>query len=69
MTWQVVLLTLSSNFDLYMKQMNNGKERDADDWAALFKAADLGFKLQSIRVPPGAKLAVIEAVWDGESHA
>ena len=51
-----------------MKQLMNAKERDADDWAALFDAADSGYKLQSISMPPGSKLAVVVAIWEGESH-
>ena len=61
-------LMCNSNFDLTVKQMVNGKERDAEGWAALFKAADARFRLQSIRLPIGARLAIIEVAWDGESQ-
>lgn len=42
--------------------MLNAKERDAEGWNALIQAADPCFKLKSINMPPGAKLAVIEIV-------
>ena len=58
-----------SNYDLIMKELNNGKERDAEEWAALFQVADPGFKFRRIKYPEGAKLAVIEAVWEGASDA
>ena len=52
-----------------MKQLLNAKERDAEDWAALFKAADSGFRLQRIQMPKESKLAMVEVIWEGESHA
>ena len=61
-------LTCNSNFDLAVKKMVNDKERDAEGWAVLFKAADARFRLQSIRLPIGTRLAIIEVVWDGESQ-
>jgi len=48
--------------------MLNAKERDAESWISLIHAADPGFKLRSIDMPLGAKLAVIEIVWVGESY-
>ena len=56
------------NFDLIVKQMVNGKERDAEGWVALFHAADSRFRLKDFRLPAGSKLAVIEAIWDGETQ-
>lgn len=49
-----------------MKQILNGKERDADDWSELFRNADSRFKINSIKRPPGSMLAIIEAVWEGK---
>ena len=63
------LLTSYRNFDISMKELLNAKERDAEAWAALFEAADPRYKLKSISVPTGAKLAIIEAVWEGESYS
>lgn len=48
-----------------MLAVHNSKERDADDWAALFKAADPGFDLVGIVSPPGFRQSVIEVVWRG----
>ena len=63
------MLTKNSNFDLSMKQLLNAKERDAEDWASLFKAADPGFRLQRIQMPKESKLAIVEVIWEGESYA
>ena len=60
---------LCSNFDLSMKQLMNAKEREMDEWTALFAAADPGFKLKSVEVPEGSKLAVLQIVWEGDSYA
>ena len=57
------------NFDLSMKQLLNAKERAAEDWIALFAAADPRFKLKGMRVPDGSQLAIIEVVWEGTSEA
>ena len=46
-----------------MKAKFNSKERDADDWAALFKAADPRFKVRRVSCSPGSILSIIEAVW------
>ena len=49
-----------------MKAIQNAKERDAEDWASLFQAADPRFKLEEISKPPGATLSIIPASWTGE---
>ncbi|KAF2113610.1 hypothetical protein BDV96DRAFT_601098 [Lophiotrema nucula] len=54
-------------FDLGMKAIQNAKERDAEDWAHLFQAADPRFKLHEIIKPPEATLSIICASWAGES--
>jgi len=50
-----------------MQQMQNGKERDAQEWAELFRAAHKDFALIGVRLPIGSKLAIIEASWQGEN--
>jgi hypothetical protein len=55
------------NLDFAVKLMVNAKERDAEEFASLIQTASPNFKLTSIKLPPRAKLAVIEVVWDGES--
>ena len=62
------LLTCNSNMDIAMKQMTNAKERDFDDWMNLFGMADPRFRVQSPREPAGAKLAIIEAAWEGDTQ-
>ncbi|KAH8676553.1 putative O-methyltransferase [Tricladium varicosporioides] len=56
-------------FDLAMKQMTNGKERDVEDWIRLFKSADERFVFESVKVPEGSKLAIIEFSWAGDKDA
>lgn len=46
-----------------MKEIQNGKERDADDWAAVFHMADARFVLKEIRQPEGSDLALIVVEW------
>lgn len=50
-----------------MKIFTNAKERDASQWAALFKKADVRFHFQGVKLPPGAKCAIIEAKWVPEA--
>ena len=51
--------------DLAMKEIQNGKERDADDWEQVFKATDSRFHFQGVQQPPQSTLALISAVWEG----
>ncbi|KAH6675785.1 putative O-methyltransferase [Halenospora varia] len=53
-------------FDLAMKQMANGKERDVQDWIQLFKSADERFVFEGVKMPEGSKLAIIEFSWTGD---
>ena len=46
-----------------MKEIQNARERSAEDWAGLFKAAHPGLELQSIKRPPRSDLAIIVAQW------
>ena len=46
-----------------MKQFFNSKERDAEEWKALFAAADPRFQIRRITCSPGSVLSVIEAIW------
>lgn len=47
-----------------MWEIQNGKEREVGDWAALFQAADSRLKLASTIQPQDSKLGIIEAIWD-----
>ncbi|KAL5115578.1 hypothetical protein ACEQ8H_006554 [Pleosporales sp. CAS-2024a] len=49
--------------DLVMKCFTNAKERDYQEWAALFAMADPGFKFLGVRTPMGSKASFIEAEW------
>ena len=48
---------------MVMKSFSNARERDSMEWAALFSKADPRFAFQGIHLLPGAKAAVIEAIW------
>ena len=48
-----------------MKEIQNAKERDAEDWTRLFKMADCRFLLREIREPEGSDLAIVVAEWVG----
>ena len=47
-----------------MLQLQNAKERDADDWIQLFLDTDPRFKVLVIKQPQFSKLGIIEAIWD-----
>ncbi|KAK8102241.1 hypothetical protein PG984_015387 [Apiospora sp. TS-2023a] len=49
--------------DLNMTATFNGLERTADDWNALFQAADPRFVLQKIIQPKGSALSLIDVRW------
>ena len=50
-----------------MKELQNAKERTADDWAQLFYDSNQGFILQEIIQPTRSDLAMIVASWEGET--
>jgi hypothetical protein len=56
-------MVINRGFDLSMMEFHNSKERDADDWVALFSDADPRFKVLSIRRPARSNLGIIEIVW------
>jgi hypothetical protein len=53
----------SRGLDMVMKCFTNAKERDFDEWAALFAMADPRFKFLGVRTPVGSKASFIEAEW------
>ncbi|KAK4185143.1 O-methyltransferase-domain-containing protein [Podospora australis] len=52
--------------DLIVKITVNAREREADDWIALFARADSRYKVNRIWRPKGSVLALVEAEWMGE---
>ena len=50
-------------FDLSMKALLNGQERDADDWAQLFKEADPRFNFTGVTQDARSRWALMEAIW------
>lgn len=57
--------SLGRAFDLSMKEIQNAKERDADDWKQLFENADPRLKFCGAKKPPLSTLAIMEAIWEG----
>ncbi|PYI05539.1 O-methyltransferase [Aspergillus sclerotiicarbonarius CBS 121057] len=53
--------------DISMKAFNNARERDVETWEGLFAEADARFRFLGVTVPAGARMAIIEAEWMGES--
>lgn len=42
-----------------MMVLNNARERDAEDWEALFKQADSRLKLETVSALPGSILSLM----------
>ncbi|XXH04097.1 hypothetical protein Hte_010508 [Hypoxylon texense] len=51
--------------DVTMIEIGNAKERDLDEWKALFEQADQRFTFKGMQQPPGSSLAILEATWEG----
>lgn len=49
-----------------MLELQNSRERELDDWEALFAAADRRFVWKGGRQPRGSRLWILEAVWEGD---
>ena len=56
---------LNSIFDLYMKSLCNGKEREAQDWKSLIAASDSRFHIRALSQVPTSKLGIIDVEWMG----
>jgi hypothetical protein len=52
-------------FDTAVRAMTNGKEREANDWKALFAEADSRFRVLSIEKPPMSSLGIVVVQWEG----
>ncbi|KAH8726602.1 O-methyltransferase-domain-containing protein [Phaeosphaeriaceae sp. PMI808] len=52
-------------FDLYMKSLCNGKEREVQDWEKLVSETDPRFYIRSILQDPFSKLGIIDLEWIG----
>ncbi|KAI1345901.1 S-adenosyl-L-methionine-dependent methyltransferase [Xylaria sp. FL0043] len=63
------LETQMRSFDLVMTAIQNAKERELSDWAALFRNADERFDFQGATRPPGSNHSIIVAVWRGDEDA
>ena len=51
--------------DINMLSILNARERDADEWGALFAEADPRFSFQGVKRFKGSNLAIMEAIWSG----
>ncbi|KAL7784050.1 O-methyltransferase domain-containing protein [Trichoderma afarasin] len=52
-------------FDMQMLVLFNAKERTAEDWTIVFKMADDRFRVNAIKMIPGASVGLIDVVFDG----
>ncbi|KAL6694171.1 O-methyltransferase domain-containing protein [Trichoderma pleuroticola] len=52
-------------FDMEMLVLFNAKERTAEDWTAVVKMADDRFRVNAIKMIPGASVGLIDVVFDG----
>lgn len=52
--------------DLIMLTLINAQERSKEDFEALFRSANPGFRFVGVSRPKGCRMSIIEAVWEGE---
>jgi hypothetical protein len=50
--------------DIMMMSLMNGKERELDQWKALFEQADSRFKWSSGNKPNGSRLWIYVVTWE-----
>jgi hypothetical protein len=62
------LCRVNRTLDLFMLVTVNAREREVDDWGALFKEADPRFKFLGARLPPKSRLWIIEAEWNPDEE-
>lgn len=53
--------------DMLMLTLQNGREREMDDWKQLLKRADERFNLTTAIAPEKSAIGVIEVIWEGEA--
>ncbi|KAF2656259.1 putative O-methyltransferase [Lophiostoma macrostomum CBS 122681] len=52
------------NYDICMRGLSNGKERETKDWESLFARADPRFRIVGIVKPQGSALSIVEIAWE-----
>lgn len=57
--------SIDRDYDMYMLGLQNAQERTKDDWAALLKGTDAGFKITRVLKPARSYLAIVEVTWEG----
>ncbi len=57
------------SYDLAMKEVQNARERSANEWVQLFRDAHSQLRLCSIQQPPQSDLSIIVAEWMGEARS
>lgn len=48
-----------------MLEIGNAKERELEEWKALFSQADERFVFKGVFQPEGSRLSLLEVVWEG----
>lgn len=51
--------------DLTMMKIANSRERELDEWKALFGNADPRFVFRGVEQPSGSNLSILEVTWEG----
>jgi hypothetical protein len=49
--------------DVTMLEIGNARERDLDQWKALFAETDHRFVCKGMEQPPGSLLSMLEVIW------
>lgn len=58
------ITNVDRTMDIMMMSLMNGKERDLDQWKALFEQADSRFKWSSGNKPNGSRLWIYVVTWE-----
>ncbi|KAF2493859.1 O-methyltransferase [Lophium mytilinum] len=57
---------ITRTMDVTMLELLNAREREENDYAGLFKAADPRFKFTGARTSKGCRMHIMEAIWNPE---
>ena len=60
--WRIT--DLNRMMDIMMLSLMNGKERELDQWKALFEQADPRFKWNGGSKPDGSRLWIYKVTWE-----
>jgi hypothetical protein len=58
------VINIGRMMDIMMMSLTNGKERELEQWKALFEQTDSCFKWDGGCKPDGSRLWIIKAAWE-----